>query len=177
MIGMTDYLSYFVHLTATESHWIAVAFTVLTVALLYRRIDSIARLTNILWVGMIVTVLVVIVAAYTHFSAHLAFTYPAGAFILNVHFFRGLGLGLVLAVDDYFGYYTITYVGEEVRNPGRVVPWSIILSILGVLIIDLTMNIGIIGVVPWQEAEKSISIGTEFMQRVWVNLAHPCSSL
>lgn len=167
MIGMTDYLRYFADFTTTEGHWIAVAFTVLTVALLYRRIDSIARLTNILWVGMIVTVVVVIIAAYTHFSAHLAFTYPAGAFILNVHFFRGLGLGLVLAVYDYFGYYTITYVGEEVRNPGRVVPWSIILSILGVLIIDLTMNIGIIGVVPWQEAEKSISIGTDFMQRVW----------
>ena len=77
MIGMTDYLRYFADFTTTEGHWIAVAFTVLTVALLYRRIDSIARLTNILWVGMIVTVIVVIVAAYTHFSAHLAFTYPA----------------------------------------------------------------------------------------------------
>ena len=167
MIGMTDYLRYFVNFTTTEGHWIAVAFTVLTVALLYRRIDSIARLTNILWVGMIVTVIVVIVAAYTHFNAHLAFTYPAGAFTPSVKFFRGLGLGLVLAVFDYFGYYTITYVGEEVRNPGKVIPWSIILSILGVLVIDLTMNIGIIGVVPWQQAEKSLSIGTDFMQRIW----------
>jgi amino acid transporter len=116
---------------------------------------------------MIVTVIVVIVAAYTHFNAHLAFTYPAGAFTPSVKFFRGLGLGLVLAVFDYFGYYTITYVGEEVRNPGKVIPWSIILSILGVLVIDLTMNIGIIGVVPWQQAEKSLSIGTDFMQRIW----------
>jgi amino acid transporter len=167
MIGMTDYLAYFWHMTSMESHWIAVAFTVLTVGLLYRRIDSIARLTNILWVGMIVTVIVVIVAAYTHFNPHLAFTYPTGAFTLSAKFFGGLGAGLVLSVYDYFGYYTITYVGEEVRNPGKVIPWSIILSILGVLVIDLTMNIGIIGVVPWQQAEKSISIGTDFMQRVW----------
>ena len=91
----------------------------------------------------------------------------AGAFILNVHFFRGLGLGLVLAVYDYFGYYTITYVGERFGIQERSCIVSIILSILGVLIIDLTMNIGIIGVVPWQQAEKSISIGTDFMQRVW----------
>jgi amino acid transporter len=167
MIGMTDYLRYFVNFTTTEGHWIAVAFTVLTVALLYRRIDSIARLTNILWVGMIVTVIVVIVAAYTHFNAHLAFTYPAGAFTPSVKFFRGLGLGLVLAVFDYFGYYTITYVGEEVRNPGKVIPWSIILSILGVLVIDLTMNIGIIGVVPWQQTSCNGS---------GVGLAHPRSA-
>jgi amino acid transporter len=167
MIGMTDYLAYFLHMTSIESHWIAVAFTVLTVALLYRRIDSIARLTTILWIGMIVTVIVVIVAAYTHFNPHLAFTYPAGAFTLSAKFFGGLGAGLVLSVYDYFGYYTITYVGEEVRNPGKVIPWSIILSVLGVLVIDLTMNIGIIGVVPWQQAEKSTAIGTDFMQRVW----------
>ena len=165
MIGMTDYLGYFFSMTTTESHLIAVGFTVVTIALLYRRIDSVAKLTNILWGIMIVTVLFVIIAAYTHFSAHLAFTFPAGAF--SGKFVGGLGAGLVLAVYDYFGYYTITYVGDEVRDPGRVIPWSIILSILGVLVIDLSMNIGIIGVVPWQQAEKSTSIGTDFMQRIW----------
>ena len=61
----------------------------------------------------------------------------------------------------------MTYVGDEVKNPGRVIPWAIIFSILGVLVIDLGMNIGIIGVLPWQQAEKSTSIGTDFMQAVW----------
>jgi amino acid transporter len=167
MIGMTSYLGYFFHITGMESHWIAVAFTVVTVALLYRRIDSVAKLTNLLWGGMILTVLLVIVAAYSHFHPHLAFSYPAGAWTPNAKFFGGLGAGLVLAIYDYFGYYTVTYVGDEVENPGRVVPWSIILSVFGVLVIDLSMNIGIIGVVPWQAAEKSTSIGTDFMLRVW----------
>jgi amino acid transporter len=116
---------------------------------------------------MIVTVLLVIVAAYSHFHGSLAFSYPAGAWTPNAKFFGGLGAGLVLAIYDYFGYYTVTYVGDEVKNPGRVVPFSIILAILGVLVIDLGMNIGIIGVLPWQKAEKSTSIGTDFMQAVW----------
>jgi amino acid transporter len=167
MIGMTDYLGYFFSMTSTEGHWIAVGFTVLTVALLYRRIDSVARLTSILWVGMIITVVITIVAAFSHFSPHLAVTYPAGAWHLDGKFFTGLGAGLVLAIYDYFGYYTVTYVGDEVRDPGRVVPLSIIFSIVGVLVIDLTMNIGILGVVPWQVAEKSTTIGTDFMLRVW----------
>ena len=167
MIGMTNYVGYFFHMTSMESHWIAVAFTVVTVALLYRRIDSVSKLTNLLWGGMIVTVLLIIVAAFSHFHPSLAFTYPAGAWTPNAKFFAGLGAGLVLAIYDYFGYYTVTYVGDEVKNPGRVVPWAIVLSILGVLVIDLSMNIGIIGVLPWQTAEKSTSIGTDFMQRVW----------
>jgi amino acid transporter len=116
---------------------------------------------------MIITVIVTIVAAFSHFSPHLAFTYPAGAWHLDGKFFTGLGAGLVLAIFDYFGYYTVTYVGDEVRDPGKVVPWSIIFSIFAVLVIDLTMNIGIIGVVPWQVAEKSTAIGTDFMLRVW----------
>jgi amino acid transporter len=167
MIGMTNYLGYFFHMTSMEGHWIAVGFTIITVALLYRRIDSVSKLTNLLWGGMIVTVVLVIVAAFTHFHPHLAFSYPAGAWTLNAKFFGGLGAGLVLAIYDYFGYYTVTYVGDEVENPGRVIPWAIILSILGVLVIDLTMNIGIIGVLPWQAAEKSTSIGTDFMLQVW----------
>jgi amino acid transporter len=167
MIGMTNYLGYFFHMTSMESHWIAVGFTIITVALLYRRIDSVSKLTNLLWGGMIVTVLLVIVAAFTHFHPHLAFTYPAGAWTPNAKFFGGLGAGLVLAIYDYFGYYTVTYVGDEVENPGRVIPWAIILSVLGVLVIDLSMNIGIIGVLPWQTAEKSTSIGTDFMLQVW----------
>ena len=167
MIGMTDYLAYFFHFTSMEGHWIAVAFTVITVALLYRRIESVSKLTTMLWGAMIVTVLLVIVAGYSHFHASLAFTYPAGAWTPNAKFFGGLGAGLVLAIYDYFGYYTVTYVGDEVKNPGRVIPWAIIFSILGVLVIDLGMNIGIIGVLPWQQAEKSTSIGTEFMQAVW----------
>jgi amino acid transporter len=167
MIGMTDYLGYFFSMSSLESHFIAVGFTVITVALLYRRIDSVARLTNILWAAMIVTVVVTIIAAFSHFSPHLAFTYPAGAWHLDGKFFTGLGAGLVLAIFDYFGYYTVTYVGDEVRNPGRTVPWSIIISIFAVLVIDLTMNIGMIGVVPWQVAEKSTTIGTDFMLRAW----------
>jgi amino acid transporter len=154
-------------MTALQSHLIAVAFTVITVALLYRRIESVSKLTTMLWGAMIVTVVLVIVAGYTHFHASLAFTYPAGAWTPNAKFFGGLGAGLVLAIYDYFGYYTVTYVGDEVKNPGRVIPWAIIFSILGVLVIDLGMNIGIIGVLPWQQAEKSTSIGTEFMQAVW----------
>jgi amino acid transporter len=149
MIGMTDYLGYFWHMTTTQSHWIAVGFTVLTVALLYRRIDRIAQLTKILWAGMIVTVVLYLIAAYSHFHASLAFSFPHGAFDLGAGaFWTGLGAALTLAIYDYLGYYTIAYLGDEVRDPGRVIPRSIIISIVAVLVIDLSMNIGTIGVIP-----------------------------
>jgi amino acid transporter len=116
---------------------------------------------------MIITVLMVIVAGASHFNPNLAFTFPPGAFRLTPHFFAGLGAGLVIAIYDYLGYFTTAYLGDEVANPGRVIPFSIILSIIGVAIIYLTMNIMVIGVVPWQEAAKSSTIGSLAVQLAW----------
>ncbi len=166
MIGIAQYLAYFWHTSAALSHWEAVGFTILTVALLWRRIDSIGKLAKVLWAGMILTVGLVIVGAFTHFSARQAFTFPHGAFGFN-HFFSGLGAGLVLAIFDYLGYYTIAYLGDETHNPGRVIPRSIVISVLGVMVIDLALNIGTMGVIPWQQAEKSTAIGSDLMRHVW----------
>jgi amino acid transporter len=168
MIGMAQYLAFFwPGMTTLETQLAAVAFTVVTVALLYRRIDSVATITKVLWAGMIVTVLIVIVTAATHFNAHRAFDFPPGALGLTPTFFAGLGAGLVIAIYDYLGYYTSAYLGDEVARPGYVIPRSIILAIVGVAIIDLSMNIGIISVVPWPAAARSTAIATLFMQRVW----------
>ncbi|WP_053957980.1 APC family permease [Sulfobacillus thermosulfidooxidans] len=168
MIGMANYLGYFWHgMTPLDTKWVAAGITIVTVALLYRRIDSIARITQVLWGGMLLTVLMVIVAAATHFHPRLAFSYPPGAFALTPKFFAGLGAGLLIAIYDYLGYYTTAYLGDEVKNPGKVIPGSILLAILAVGVIDLSMNIGIIGVVPWHEAAKSNTIGTLFMEKAW----------
>ena len=180
MIGMSQYVGYFwknmTHYQATvgpltigAQQGLAVVFTVVTIGLLYRRIDSIARITKVLWAGMLLTVGLVILATLTHFNASQAFSFPKGAFTLNKAFFVGLGAALVLSIYDYLGYFTIAYCGDEVRKPGRVIPRAIVISILAVLVIDLTMNIGVLGVIPWQEAEKSTSIGSDVMQKVWGN--------
>lgn len=168
MIGMAQYLGYFwPGMTPLETKLVAVGFTVLTVALLYRRIESVAAITKVLWTVMIITVLIVIVAGATHFNPKLAFAYPAGAFTLTPHFFVGLGAGLVIAIYDYLGYFTTAYLGDEVANPGRVIPFSIILSIIGVGIIYLIMNLMVIGLVPWQVAAKSSTIGSLAVQTAW----------
>ena len=80
-----------------------------------------------------------------------AFDFPAGAFDFSLGFYFGLGAASRIGVYDYLGYYDICYIGDEVKEPGRVIPRSIILSILGVALIYLAMNLSIIGVVSWRE--------------------------
>ena len=73
----------------------------------------------------------------------------------------------MIAVYDYWGYYNVCYLGAEIRNPARVIPRAILLSIAGVALLYLTMNITILGAMPWQEVEQSKFIASDFMQRIW----------
>ncbi|TGA99837.1 amino acid permease [Sporolactobacillus shoreae] len=167
VIGLANYFGYFFpHITPLETKLVAVAVTIITIALLYRRVTSVAKITIVLWIGMIVTVVMVIGTGLTHFNPHLAFSFPQNAFA-PASFFAGLGGGMLLTIYDYMGYYTSCYLGDELKNPGRTIPRVVILSILLVTAIDLLMNIGIIGVIPWQTAMKSTNIGSLLMAHIW----------
>ena len=86
-----------------------------------------------------------------HFDPHIAFDFPPGAFNFSLGFFLGLGAASRIGIYDYLGYYNICYIGDEVRDPGRVIPRSILISTAAVAVIYIGINLSIIGVVPWRE--------------------------
>ena len=167
-IGIVQYLGfYFPTMSWFTQHLIGVGVVVLIVIALYRRIESIRVLTTALWIVMLITVVFVIAACATNFSAHLAFTYPPGAFHLDSAFFAGLGAGLLIAVYDYLGYNTVAYMGDELKRPGRTMPRAIVTSILGIMVIYLLLNIGVVGAVPWHDVQNSTSIASLVVTRSW----------
>lgn len=166
-IGLANYMTFFIpSLTGLQTKLIAVAVTLLAVALLYRQVTSVAKISLVLWIGMILTVVLIVATGVLHFDPKLAFDFPKGAFAPN-KFLLGLGAGMLLSIYDYLGYYTSAYMGDELTQPGKTLPRSITLSIIFVALIDLLMNIGIIGYVPWRVAAHSTNIGSLFMTRAW----------
>jgi len=145
---------------------LAAAGCVLITLTLCRRIAVVGWLGVVLCTGTIVTVLTVIVAGLTHFDASLL-KMPEGAFRFDGTFVLGLGAAMRIAVYDYLGYYNICHLGDEVRDPGRTIPRAVIISVVLVAAIYLTMNISIIGVVPWREAMQSTNIAARFMERLF----------
>ncbi|CAN5417758.1 APC family permease [soil metagenome] len=151
-IGFTDYAGY-IWKGMTRGGVLAVVTVVglINIALLYRRVHSIVKITISLWVGTLVTVLAVIITGAMHFNPHIAFDFPPGAFNFSLGFFLGLGAASRIGIYDYLGYYDVCYIGDEVRDPGRVIPRSILISTAAVAVIYLGINLSIIGVVPWRE--------------------------
>jgi amino acid transporter len=173
-IGFASYAS-FIWKGLTRAGVIALVTGVglLNIALLYRRIHSIVTITVSLWVGTLVTVLAVIVTGAMHFNPRIAFDFPPGAFNFSLGFFIGLGAASRIGIYDYLGYYDVCYIGDEVRDPGRVIPRSILISTAAVAVIYLGINLSIIGVVPWREFvpaadhPESNFIVSVFMEKIY----------
>ena len=85
-----------------------------------------------------------------HANWHQAFLLPAGAFHLTPAFFAGLGSAMLIATYDYWGYYNVTFLGGEVRDPAKTIPRAILISIALVATLYLAMNVMVLAVVPWQ---------------------------
>jgi basic amino acid/polyamine antiporter, APA family len=167
-IGFSQYLSYFWKgMSGLQMKFAAAGVGVLVVALLYRRISVLARMTVVLWIGMLLTCGWMIVSGLSHFDAARAFDFPPNAFSLTRGFALGLGSAMAIAMYDFLGYYDICYVGGEVRRPEYVIPRAILFSVVAVALIYAVMNLAIIGVVPWREAMKSKFIGATFMETLY----------
>jgi basic amino acid/polyamine antiporter, APA family len=66
-------------------------------------------------------------------------------------FWSGFSAALLIALYDYWGYYNICFLGEEVVEPQKTIPRSMLLSIVLVAILYILMNIGLLGVLPANE--------------------------
>ena len=157
----------------TPATGVAAAICFLTVLLLYRRITAIGRMSKLLWLGVMGTIGWIIFAGLTHFNAARAFDFPPGAFTMSRGFLTGLGGAMLIAAYDYWGYYNVCFLGDEIKDPGRNIPRALLLSILFVAGLYMMMNICILAVVPWREMvqvgqnNNGLYVVSLFMQRIY----------
>jgi amino acid transporter len=173
-IGFANYAGYiWKGITRTDALVLITIVGLINIALLYRRIQSIAKITISLWAGTLLTVLAVIVTGATQFNPRVAFDFPPGAFNFSLGFLLGLGAATRIGIYDYLGYYDVCYIGDEVRDPGRVIPRSIVISTIAVALIYMAINLSLIGTISWREfvpasahPESNFIVST-FMERVY----------
>jgi amino acid transporter len=169
-IGFSQYVSFFlphayhpfaaasvlgVPVVLSGQTLIAMAACGIAMVVLYRSIFAIDRIVR--WLGLVVglTLVLIIVAGFTHFNVHRAFDFPAGAFHLNGAFFAGLGAGMLISAYDYWGYYNVCFLGAEVRDPQRAIPRAVLGAIGVVGTLYLLMNVSVLGVLPWWEMAQT----------------------
>ncbi|MGB6522198.1 MAG: amino acid permease [Candidatus Cybelea sp.] len=150
-IGFANYAAYFYPpLMGTVPHDVAaIGIGCVTMLLLYRRTSSVSALGAVLAVAATVTVALVALAGLTHAdfarAFHLAAPIRFGGGLL-----AGFGTALYITLYDYVGYADVALLGDEVIRPRRTIPLSIVLSVLIVAVLYVLLQVGVLGVVPWQ---------------------------
>ena len=166
-IGFSQYAGYIFPLDGFSQKIVSGSLVIVLTFLLYRNISDIGKLSLLLWVGVIATMTWMIFGGMTHFDASLAFTYPENAFDFSMVFWAGLGAASVKTVYSFLGYYNVCHLGAEIKNPQINIPKSIFISIAGITVLYLLMQMSVLGVIPWQEAGDSPFIVSTFFEKLY----------
>jgi amino acid transporter len=166
-IGFAQYFSYLVPLNDVTQRVVSGSLVIILTLLLYRKITTIGKISLFLWIGVISTIAWLIWGGATHFNPQLAFGFSEGAFDLSWVFFVALGQATVQTIYTYLGYYNVCHLGGEIKEPEKNIPRSMFISIIGIAVLYLSMQLSIYGVVPWEKIAESKFVFSTFVETLY----------
>jgi amino acid transporter len=134
-------------ITIAPTTWIAIAAVIAAVILLYRNLAKVRVISFILLGIVLVAIASAVVTGLLHGHWSQVVAFSPGAFTLNRNFFLGLGAAMLVTTYDYWGYYNITFLGGEAKNPGRTIPRAVLLSIAIVFLLYMALNASVLSVI------------------------------
>ena len=172
-IGFSQYLGYLVDLTDWQAKAVSGAVIIFITFLLYRKIDSIGKIGVLLWTGVLLTLGWIIIGGIAHgnFLQPLKDINTDFSWSQLVSFV--FGQACVKTIYSYLGYYNVCHLGGEIKDPGKNIPRSMFISVIGIAILYLAMNMSVSSVIPWQEikhwqeAGQNNFVVSTFLERLY----------
>ena len=121
-IGFAQYLSYIVDLGFWEQKMVSGGLVIIIFILLYRRIESIGRISVVLGSIVILTILWIIVSGFLNQQQEVKWLPFGNESFFSYAFWAAIGQGSVKTVYSYLGYYNVCHLGGEIKNPGKNIP-------------------------------------------------------
>ncbi|MFM2156852.1 MAG: hypothetical protein RL516_1601 [Bacteroidota bacterium] len=166
-IGFSMYAGYLVELNDITSRMVSGGVVILLTALLYRNISTIGKMSTLLWVGVVGTILWIIWGGLQNGHLFEPMKVMNDGLQVNALFGVALGTASVKTIYSYLGYYNVCHLGSEIKDPAKIIPRSMLLSVIGIAILYLLMNMSVVSVIPWQEASESKFIVSLFLEKLY----------
>ncbi len=176
-IGFAQYFIYLVPLEVWQQKMLSGSVIILVTILLYRKIESIGKIGVLLWMGVIGTLGWIIFAGISHGNFMQPIFNSANVGGLKAISSFIFGQACVKTIYSYLGYYNVCHLGGEIKQPGKNIPRSMFISIIGITILYLAMNVSVTSVIPWQEIKHWVDTDTKvfvistFIERLYGNAA------
>lgn len=167
-IGFAQYLTYLVPLEWWQQKMVSGGLVLLVLLLLYRKIETVGKISVVFGTIVILTILWIIVSGLSH-RQYTVPLWPSGdTSFFQFAFWAAIAQGSLKTVYSYLGYYNVCHLGGEIKKPEKNIPRSIFISISGIACFYLLMNVSVMSVIPWQsvKAEERYLVST-FMQQLY----------
>lgn len=153
-IGFASYFVYLVPLEATGQKLVSGSVIILVTLLLYRKIDSIGKIGVLLWAGVIATLLWIISSGFIMGDISQPLHNMMADFNWMTLGSFAFGQACVKTIYSYLGYYNVCHLGAEIKYPGKNIPRSMFISVIGIAVLYLAMNTSVASVISWQEIKQ-----------------------
>ena len=158
-IGFSQYFVYLYPLDNTGQKMLSGAVIIFVTFLLYRKIDSIGKIGILLWAGVIATMGWIIFGGISHGHffeplQHMSNTFSWGMLVSFL-----FGQACVKTIYSYLGYYNVCHLGGEIKDPGKNIPRSMFISVIGIAVLYLAMNMSVGSVLSWQDIKAGVDTG------------------
>jgi basic amino acid/polyamine antiporter, APA family len=158
-----EYLGYFLPLSPSEVRLVAAAAVVFVGTINYigvSRAALVMNFTTIVKYGALAALGILAFTAGEGSSAHFSSASSSG---INLSL---IGTALIAIMWTYDGWADLSFMGGEVKNPGRNLPLALILGTCGILLIYLLLNLAYIYLVPLSEMARSPLIAATAAERI-----------
>ncbi len=167
-IGFAEYLTYIVPMYEWQQKMVSGGLVILVFLLLYRKIESIGKISVVMGVIVMLTIAWIIISGLSNQQHAVKFIPSGDESFFSYAFWAAISHASVKTVYAYLGYYNVCHLGGEIKNPGRNIPRSIFISIFGIAILYLLMNISVMGVINWGSVNKDDKyLVSTFMEQLY----------
>ncbi|UYQ94916.1 APC family permease [Chitinophaga horti] len=163
-IGFSHYTEYLIPMNEFGKKAVSGCVVLLIVLLLYRRIETIGKISVLLWMGVLATMAWIIGSGLAHGNFLAPVKHMNDGLELNYAFGAALGVASVKTIYSYLGYYNVCHLGGEISRPAVNIPRSMLISIAGITVLYLCMNISVASVLPMSQITESKFVISEYIE-------------
>ena len=107
-----------------------------------------SRVQNGLTILKVILVVGLIIAGFLIGKGSFENARPTEQFQFNFGSWKAIGLSLMFIMFAYSGWNSATYIGSEVKNPKKVIPWSLLISTAIVMVLYILLNLFFVYAIP-----------------------------
>jgi APA family basic amino acid/polyamine antiporter len=158
--GFSIYLSYFVPLGTLGARMVSVGLILALTSVNYRGVRQGVAVQNTFTFLKLLGIAILVLSAFL-FSREGA---TAAASPATFQFGK-FGIAMIACLWAYEGWYCISFVAGEVKNPQRNVPLALALGVLAIMTVYLSANVAYLRVLPLGEIAETPRVAASVAER------------